>query len=37
MKYEAIAYPIHRAEAVEKMKIDRADTRVGPQMKGHPG
>lgn len=37
MKYEAMLYPNLRAELVVKMKTDRADVRVGPQIKGHPG
>lgn len=37
MKYEAMSYPNLRAELVEKMKTDRTDVRVGPQIKGHPG
>lgn len=37
MKYEAMSYPNLRAELVEKMKTDRTDARVGPQIKGHPG
>lgn len=36
MKYEAMSYPNLRAELVEKMKTDRTDARVGPQIKGHP-
>lgn len=32
MKYEAMSYPDLRAELVEKMKTDRTDVRVGPQI-----
>lgn len=31
-----MSYPNLRAELVEKMKTDRTDARVGPQIKGHP-
>ncbi len=37
MKHEAMSYPNLRAEFVQKMKTDRTDVRVGPQIKGHPG
>lgn len=37
MKYEAVLYPNLGAELVVKMKTDRTDVRVGPQIKGHPG
>lgn len=32
-----MSYPDLGAELVEKMKTDRTDVRVGPQVKGHPG